>query len=80
MFSACPCVRLSADSSKRATVLSVKGLAWNLGYGGLALVYAGVLGWFESEEGSPGAALPGQMAALPAELLKTMSWMRISKR
>ncbi len=46
-----------ADSSQRATVLSVKGLCWNFGYGALALGYAGALGWFESREGSPGAAL-----------------------
>jgi hypothetical protein len=51
-----------ADSSQRATVLSVKGLAWNLGYGGLALIYAAVLGHFEAEEGNPGAAL---LRALP---------------
>ena len=54
------------DSSQRATVLSVKGLACNLGYGGLALAYAGVLGWFEEEEGTPGAAL---LRALPWQAL-----------
>ena len=55
-----------ADSSRRATVLSVKGLAWNLGYGALALLYAGVLGWFEAEEGTPGGAL---LRALPWQAL-----------
>ena len=55
-----------ADSSQRATVLSVKGLAWNLGYGALALLYAGVLGAFESQEGSPGGAL---LRALPWQAL-----------
>ncbi|MFM1559412.1 MAG: MFS transporter [Roseibacillus sp.] len=55
-----------ADSSQRATVLSVKGLGCNLGYGSLALGYAGVLGWFETEEGSPGGAL---LRALPWQAL-----------
>jgi len=41
-----------ADSSRRATVLSVKGLAYNLAYGGLALLYAGVVGHFRTLEGS----------------------------
>ena len=31
------------DSSHRATVLSFKGLAFNLGYGGIGLLYAGML-------------------------------------
>ncbi len=35
----------------------MKGLAWNLGYGLLGLAYAGVLGVFEEQEGSAGAAL-----------------------
>jgi MFS family permease len=55
-----------ADSSQRATVLSVKWLGCNLGYGSLALGYAGVLGWFETEEGSPGGAL---LRALPWQAL-----------
>lgn len=45
------------DSSQRATVLSVKGLAYNLGYGALAIAYALVLGLFETETGTPGGAL-----------------------
>ncbi|NIP92676.1 MAG: hypothetical protein GWO24_04110 [Akkermansiaceae bacterium] len=35
----------------------MKGLAWNLGYGTLALAYAAVLGSFENRAGSPGAAI-----------------------
>jgi len=31
------------DSSRRATVLSFKGLAFNLAYGGIGLLYAGIL-------------------------------------
>ncbi|NNC87872.1 MAG: MFS transporter [Akkermansiaceae bacterium] len=62
-----------ADSSQRATVLSVKGLAYNLGYGGLALAYAGVLGAFEEQTGSSGAALlkglPWQAAWFAATLV-----------
>lgn len=61
------------DSSQRATVLSVKGLAWNLGYGSLAIAYALVLGHFEAETGSPGGALlkvlPWQAAWFAVTLL-----------
>lgn len=38
-----------ADSSKRATVLSVKGLAFNLGYGLVSLAFSRLLGIFPPE-------------------------------
>ncbi len=75
-----------ADSSQRATVLSVKGLAWNLGYGALAMVYAGVLGCFESEEGNPGGALlrglPWQALyfALTTGLFLVIFWRKTAKQ
>ena len=33
------------DSTKRATVLSFKGLSYNVAYGGIGLAYAGLLSW-----------------------------------
>jgi len=42
------------DSRRRATVLSFKGLALNLGFGALSLAYAGLLGALTRAEGSPG--------------------------
>ena len=34
-----------ADSSQRATVLSVKSLAYNLGYAAVSVGYAGLVAW-----------------------------------
>lgn len=43
----------AADSSKRATVLSVKGLSFNLGYGTFSLAFSMLLaGFAESPEGN----------------------------
>lgn len=38
-----------ADSSQRATVLSVKGLLFNVGYGTASLVFAGAVSWKKRE-------------------------------
>ncbi len=38
-----------ADSSQRATVLSVKGLLFNIGYGTASLVFAGAVSWQKRE-------------------------------
>ncbi len=53
------------DSTQRATVLSFKGLAFNLGYGGIGLLYAGLLaelragiGASATEDGVFRASLP----------------------
>ena len=43
-----------SDSSRRATVLSVKGLAFNLAYGGFSLGFSGLLA---SYDGNGDAAL-----------------------
>ncbi len=48
-----------ADSSKRATVLSVKGLAFNLGYGLFSLGFSGLLTRFPDDP--TGAALLGAL-------------------
>jgi hypothetical protein len=48
-----------ADSSHRATVLSFKGVAINLGYGCISLLFALVL-----RAGRPGAGVPSPEAAL----------------
>ena len=42
------------DSTQRATVLSFKGLAFNLGYGTLGLLYAGLLTLLRETAGGPG--------------------------
>jgi MFS family permease len=43
----------ASDSSRRATVLSVKGLAFNLGYGGFSLAFSMLLAYFpDSPEGN----------------------------
>lgn len=42
------------DSTQRATVLSFKGLAFNLGYGTLGLLYAGLLTLLRETAGAPG--------------------------
>ena len=41
------------DSVQRATVLSFKGLAFNLGYGALGLLYGGLLALLRERAGSP---------------------------
>ena len=42
------------DSSHRATVLSFKGLALNLGFGGISLLYGGILRHLQLKEGNGG--------------------------
>jgi hypothetical protein len=53
------------DSSQRATVLSFKGLAFNLGYGALGLLYAGLLVLLRERAGSPGAEVTVFRDSLP---------------
>src|SRR5581483_1866243 len=56
------------DSSHRATVLSFKGVAFNLGYGFISLVFALVLRAVR-DGGSPEDAVARGMAFLPLWLL-----------
>ena len=66
------------DSRRRATVLSFKGLALNLGFGAISLVYGGILRFIKDGDTSSAAAdqafreslywLPGIFLALYAGL------------
>lgn len=40
------------DSKRRATVLSFRGLALNLGFGGLSMLYGGILRYLRTKEGA----------------------------
>ena len=42
-----------ASSERRATVLSFRGLATNLSYGTVSLLYSGVVAWIKAEESKP---------------------------
>ena len=53
------------DSAQRATVLSFKGLAFNLGYGTLGLLYAGLLLMLRQEAVSPESELTVFQDSLP---------------
>lgn len=44
------------DSRQRATVLSFRGLALNLGFGGISLLYGGILRGLQSDGAPPGGA------------------------
>lgn len=56
------------DSTHRATVLSFKGLAFNLGYGGLGLVYGAV-----QQARGPEADFLGSLTWLPGAFLAAMA-------
>ncbi len=53
------------DSAQRATVLSFKGLVFNLGYGALGLLYAGLLAMLRDSAGSPMSEESVFQASLP---------------
>ena len=42
-----------ASSERRATVLSFRGLATNLSYGAVSLLYSGVIAWIKANESNP---------------------------
>lgn len=73
-----------ADSSQRATVLSVKGLAFNLGYGLFSLAFARLLGHFPQQP--PGAQLQGALwAQIPVfggviVVLLIVGWMQLKRK
>jgi len=55
----------ATDSAQRATVLSFKGLAFNLGYGALGLLYAGLLAALHDSSGAPATEENVFQASLP---------------
>jgi MFS family permease len=57
-----------ADSSQRATILSVKGLIFNLGYGLAALGFAGSVAGFKNAGASEDAAFQNTLLWQPAVL------------
>jgi hypothetical protein len=67
-----------ADSSRRATILSVKGLAFNLGYGLFSLTFSRVLAGFPDEP--PGNALRqallAQWPVFVVTLIALLLWAR----
>lgn len=71
-----------ADSSKRATVLSVKGLAFNLGYGLFSLGFSRLLAHFPDQPA--GAALRGallwQVIAFALVISGLFGWATIVKK
>ena len=56
------------DSARRATVLSFKGLAFNLGYGALGLLYASLLVLLREGTGSTTSEIEVFRASLPCLL------------
>ena len=65
------------DSSQRATVLSFKGLAFNLGYGFISLLFAVALRAFR-DGGNPEAALSQGFRCLPVWLGLTLVLLAIA--
>ena len=66
-----------ASSDQRATMLSVKGLAFNLGYGGYSLAFSFLLAKLrDSSEGALQSALWWQAAAMTAILIPYFLWAR----
>lgn len=73
-----------ADSSQRATILSVKGLIFNLGYGLTSLGFAGAVAGFKTAGADDGEAFQStllwQPAALAICLLAFLLWSRGVKK
>lgn len=71
-----------ADSTKRATVLSVKGLIFNLGYGLFSLGFAGLLASFPDDPAGTAlrSALLWQVPCFTLAILMLLAWARIFLR
>jgi hypothetical protein len=65
------------DSHRRATVLSFKGLAFNLGYGFIGLLFALVLRALR-QDGHPDAALAEGFELLPLWLVLVLALLAIA--
>jgi preprotein translocase subunit SecG len=70
------------DSRKRATVLSFRGLAFNLGYGGVGLLFAGLTKYLNHSGGSPSSdeVFTKSLAWLPWYFLATFLLMALFVR
>ncbi len=68
----------STSSSRRATVLSFKGLAGNLAYGGVGLLYAGLTGALDPEGGGEAGVFKQALPALPAWFVFTAMLLAIA--
>jgi len=66
----------AAESSQRATLLSVRGMAFNLGYGGFSLAFSSLLAHLKAEKGDGAfqAALYWQLPIFAAILLGFYGW------
>jgi MFS family permease len=66
----------SAESSQRATLLSVRGMAFNLGYGGFSLAFSTLLARLRNHEGASAfqAALYWQLPVFAVILLGFFGW------
>jgi GH24 family phage-related lysozyme (muramidase) len=66
----------SAESTQRATLLSVKGLAFNLGYGAFSLGFSLLLARLRETQGDDAfrAALHWQMPAFALLILAFFAW------
>jgi MFS family permease len=75
-FTVSRALHAETDSSKRATVLSVKGLAFNLGYGLFSLGFSRLLAHFPDEPAGAAlrSALTWQVPAFAAVALALFAW------
>jgi len=66
-----------AESSQRATILSFRGLAYNMGYGLLGLAYAGYLGYLKEGEtlAKPDFAFAESLKVFPVVFLAAMAFL-----
>ncbi len=81
-FTVSRALHAEADSARRATVLSVKGLAFNLGYGLFSLAFSGLLARFPTEP--PGLALRSalfwQLPAFALVITPLLAWNFLKSR
>ena len=81
-FTVSRALHAEADSAKRATVLSVKGLAFNLGYGLFSLGFSRLLAHFPDQPA--GAALRGallwQLPVFAVAIMALLGWAVFLKR
>jgi hypothetical protein len=81
-FTVSRALHAEADSAKRATVLSVRGLAFNLGYGLFSLGFSRLLAHFPDQPA--GAALRGallwQLPVFAVAIMALLGWAVFLKR